>query len=97
MLVSMIGLAGCVDGPGYYGSYGYPGYYSSYNGGPWWGYGHEGFHQGGHFDHNRWEGHAFSPYRFGGRGFHNGPAIAHGGGFRGGFGGGHFGGGRGHR
>jgi hypothetical protein len=81
LFVSMIGLAGCVDGPGYYGSYGYP-TYGYYNRGLW-GYGHDGFYHEGHFDHDR----------FSGAGFHNGFRIAHGGGFRGGFGGGHFGGG----
>jgi hypothetical protein len=86
LFVSMMGLAGCVENPGYYGSYGYP-TYGYYNRGPWWGYGRDGFYHEGHFDHDR----------FGGAGFHNGFGIAHGGGFRGGFGGGHFGGGGGHR
>jgi hypothetical protein len=87
--ISMIGLAGCVDGAGHYGPYGYPsyGYYSSY--GPWWGDGRRDFDHRGHFDHDRFERHAFNSHVFGGAGFHNGRAL--------GGGGGHFGGGCGHR
>jgi hypothetical protein len=89
MFISMIGLAGCVDGAGHYGSYGYPsyGYYSSY--GPWRGYGHRDFDHREHFDRDRFERHAFNSHVFGGAGFHNGRAL--------GRGGGHFGGGGGHR
>jgi hypothetical protein len=88
LFILMIGLAGCVEGPGYYGSYGYPSY-GYYNG--------AGFYPGGRFDRDRFYGRGFSPYRFGGAGFHNGPVFAHAGGFRGGFGGGQFGGGGGRR
>src|SRR5215471_1346423 len=77
MLMWMIGLAGCVDAPGYYGSYGYPSY-GYYYGGPWWG--REGFRHDGRFDHDRFDGHAFGNHAFGGAGFHNGPVFAHGGG-----------------
>jgi hypothetical protein len=96
LFISMIGPAGCVDAPGYYGSYGYPSY-GYYNSGPWWGYGREGFHNEERFDCGRFDGRTFSPYRFGGSGFHNDPVFAHDGGFHGSFGGGHFGGGGGHR
>jgi hypothetical protein len=88
LFISMIGLAGCVEGPGYYGPYGYPSY-GYYN--------RENFHHEERFDHDRFEGQAFSPYRFGGDGFRNGPTFTNTGGFRGGFGGGHFVGGGGHR
>jgi hypothetical protein len=88
LFISMIGLAGCVEGPGYYGAYGYP-RYGYYNG--------AGLYRDGRFDHDRFYGRGFSPYGFGAAGFHNGPVFEHGGGFRGGFGGGHFGGEGGHR
>jgi hypothetical protein len=100
LFISMIGLAACADGPGRYEPYGYPNY-GYYDSGPWWWYGHRNFDHRDFdhlrdLDHDRLEGRAFGPSRFGG-GFHNGLALAHGGGFRGGFGGGHFGGGGGHR
>jgi hypothetical protein len=98
---SMIGLAACADGPSRYEPYGYPNY-GYYDRGPWWWYGHRDFAHRDfdhlrHFEHDRSEGRAFGPSRFGGAGFHNGLALARGGGFRGGFGRGHFGGEGGHR
>src|SRR5262249_51285281 len=92
-LFSMIGLAGCAQAPGYYGSYGYPTYGYYY---PWLGHERRDFDHGEHFDHHH-EGHALSANRSGVPGFYSGAALASGGGFHGGFGGGHFGEGGGRR
>jgi hypothetical protein len=97
ILFSMIGLAGCAEGPGYYQSYGYPTYGYYY---PWWGHGRRDFDHGERFntDHDHdYEEHAFSPSRSGAPEFHNGPALAQGAELHGGFGGVHPGGGSGRR
>jgi hypothetical protein len=92
-LFSMIGLAGCAEAPGYYGSYGYPTYGYYY---PWWGRERRDFDHGEHFDHDH-DGHAFSANDAGVSRFHSGAALASDGGFHGGFGGGHSAGGGGRR
>jgi len=92
-LLLMLGLAGCAEAPGYYGSYAYPNYGYDY---PWWGHERRDFDHGENFDHDH-DGHAFSANRSGAPGLHSGAALAGGGGFHGGFGGGHFGGGGGRR